>query len=159
MRYSDTSCSLRTSVYLGDVVIPMIPSILSNGICSLNENVERLTKSCIMEIDKNGCVVNYRIVDSVIKSQKKMTYEDLNKIYDGEKTKEVVYIIEGRSELGELIEDVTTAEYINKSTIYYDEGLLLTVKGNTASDYGGGIYDKRVNDSMLTGPLYLHFAL
>ena len=72
-----------TSVYLGDVVIPMLPSILSNGICSLNEGVERLTKSCIMEIDEKGNVVNYKVVDSIIKSKKKMTYEDLNEIFKG----------------------------------------------------------------------------
>jgi ribonuclease R len=72
-----------TSVYIGDVVIPMIPSILSNGICSLNEGVERLTKSCIMEINPQGKVVNYKITDSVIKSKKKMTYEELNELFSG----------------------------------------------------------------------------
>ena len=72
-----------TSVYLGDAVIPMIPSILSNGICSLNEGVERLTKSCIMEITPKGKVIKYDIQDSVIKSKKKMTYEEINEIFKG----------------------------------------------------------------------------
>ena len=73
-----------TSVYLDDCVIPMIPSILSNGICSLNEGVDRLTKSVVMEVNNKGTVVNYKIFDSVIKSKKKMTYEELNDMFRGE---------------------------------------------------------------------------
>ena len=71
----------KTSVYLGDLVIPMFPSIISNGICSLNEGVERLTRSTFIEYDTNGKIVNYYTCRSVIKSKKKMAYEDLTQYF------------------------------------------------------------------------------
>ena len=66
------------SVYLIDRVIPMLPRELSNGICSLNPNVDRLTLSVIMEINKNGSVVDHQIFESVINSSYRLVYDDIS---------------------------------------------------------------------------------
>lgn len=71
-----------TSAYLSDSVLPMLPHQLSNGICSLNEGEDRLTKTVEIIIDKEGNIISHKIYDSVINSKKKMTYEEVNQILE-----------------------------------------------------------------------------
>ncbi len=75
-----------TSVYFADRVIPMLPEALSNGACSLNPNEEKLAMSVAMEIDTDGKVLNYDISESVIKSDFRMTYNDVTAILEGDKS-------------------------------------------------------------------------
>lgn len=71
-----------TSVYLVDRVIPMLPRQLSNGICSLNANVDRLALSCIMDITEDGKVMDYHITETVINVNERMTYHDVSQILE-----------------------------------------------------------------------------
>lgn len=77
-----------TSVYLVDRVIPMLPHELSNGICSLNPQEERLAISCLMEIDSKAKIQNYEIFPSIIKSKKQMNYTSVNKIIENNESVE-----------------------------------------------------------------------
>lgn len=85
-----------TSVYLVDRVIPMLPHKLSNGICSLNQGVDRLALSCMMDINEKGDVVEHTICESVVRVTRRMSYTSVHKIVEEEDEKE-------RSEYKELI--------------------------------------------------------
>lgn len=90
-----------TSVYVVDRVVPMLPQLLSNGICSLNPHVVRLTLTCDMEINQEGEVENYQIYPSYIKSAERMTYENVNKLLNQDKQ-----VCNQYRRLGSLFEDM-----------------------------------------------------
>lgn len=82
----DKEAFLRgTSVYFPNMVLPMLPRKLSNGICSLNGNVERLTLSVFMDIDSEGNILSHKICESVIKSVKRLTYTEVYAVLKGDK--------------------------------------------------------------------------
>jgi len=97
-----------TSVYFPDYVLPMLPKVLSNGICSLNPNQDRLSMSVVMEFDKNANVIDYNICEGVIRSNHRMTYTEVTKIFDGDnetkkKYQDVVKMLEDMAELAKLL--------------------------------------------------------
>lgn len=99
------------SVYLVDRVIPMLPHILSNGMCSLNEGEDRLALSCLMEIDKNGVITDYEIVETVIRVDKRMSYTSVKKILEDhdeaecEKYADLVGMFELMGELSSILRE------------------------------------------------------
>lgn len=98
-----------TSVYLVDRVIPMLPHALSNGICSLNEDVDRLAVSCLMTIDAKGDIIDHTLCESVIHSNRRMTYTSVKKILadkdEAERAKyeELVPMFEQMEELAAIL--------------------------------------------------------
>ena len=107
-----------TSVYLVDRVIPMLPHELSNGICSLNPNVDRLAVSCVMEFDNKGKQINYEIFPSVIRSRKQMTYKNVNSILEDnvvpDDYKEFETSLRTMQELAKILQEMITRRgYIN----------------------------------------------
>ena len=81
--------SRATSVYYADQVVPMLPKALSNGICSLNENELRLAFSCLMRLDKEGNLTDYRFVKSIIRSRVKGVYSEINALLAGNADAEI----------------------------------------------------------------------
>lgn len=98
-----------TSVYLVDRVIPMLPHALSNGICSLNEGVDRLAVSCLMTINEKGEVLDHTLCESVIHSDRRMTYTSVKKILEDKdveeiaKYQELVPMFENMGELAAIL--------------------------------------------------------
>ena len=95
--------SRGNSIYLIDYVVPMLPVLLSNKLCSLNEGEDRLTLSCIMEIDKSGKVLEYKISESVIRSSARLVYDEVSDFLEkGKETAKVSAHAEMLKEMDEL---------------------------------------------------------
>lgn len=137
-KLDDEAYERGTSVYLADRVIPMLPHKLSNGICSLNPNVDRLAISCEMEIDNTGNVCTYDIFESVIKSRKQMTYKKVNKFLEEniveEGYEEFTDVLSMMAELADILrKNKNKRGYINfdineSKIIVNDDGEAIDVK-------------------------------
>lgn len=111
-----------TSVYLVDRVIPMLPHALSNGICSLNEGVDRLALSCLMHIDSTGKIVDYEIAETVIRVNKRMTYTSIKKILedkDEEEQKQYADLVPMFEMMGQ-VSSLLRANRVKRGAIDFD---------------------------------------
>ena len=130
----DNEAKMRgTSIYLADRVIPMLPKVLSNGICSLNPNVDRLTISVEIEIDKKGNNVKYEIFESVINSKHRLTYKEVNNFYDKKHDfdKELSAMLTDAYELSKIIRSFKEEEgYIDFEI--EEAKLVIDENGNTS---------------------------
>ena len=143
-----------TSVYLANTVIPMLPHQLSNGICSLNPNVDRLAISCVMEIDSTGEVVEYDIFESVINSKIQMTYKNVNSILEDNKVPEGYEQYEEKLRLMSELADILRQNKVRKGYIDFDldEAKIITDENGEAIDVvlrERGVGEKLIEDFMI----------
>ncbi len=144
-----------TSVYFPDRVLPMLPKEISNGVCSLNPNTEKLTLSCIMELDPAGKVVSHRLAETVIRTRYRMTYEDVNAMFDGDKALLEQYkdIWPMLSNMGALMEKLRSRRFKRGSMDFdlAEAKLVLDKKGHTVDVklYERGISNQMIEEFML----------
>ena len=150
----DSAFNRGTSSYLADTVIPMIPHQLSNGICSLNPEVERLTISCVMTINKNGKVIDYDIFPSVIKSRKQMTYKNVNKILEEDIVPEGYEAYVSNLKLMAELAKILRAEKVSRGYIDFglDEAKIIQDENGKAIDVvkrERGVGENLIEDFMI----------
>ncbi len=110
---NDDAYYKATSLYLSEFVNPMLPEKLSNGICSLNEGVNRLVLACIMDIDYSGNLVSYDIKEAIMKSAHRMTYDDVNLIFEHDEE-----LISKYSDIYPMLTDMLTLSKIIRKRRY-----------------------------------------
>lgn len=146
-----------TSIYYADKVVPMLPKELSNGICSLNPNVDRLAFSCLMTVSEQGKLLSYRFEKSVIRSRVKGVYSEVNKILDDtadddikEKYSRVIDRIPIMRELAEILEKnrinrgAPEIDTVEAKIITDEEGVCIDVKPRDR-----GIAERIIEEFML----------
>ena len=143
-----------TSSYLANTVIPMIPHQLSNGICSLNPDVVRLTISCVMEVDGNGNALNSEIFESYIKSRKQMTYKNVNKILEENTVPSGYEEFKDNLLLMKELADIVRKKKVSKGYIEFDdtEPVIVTDDDGRAIDIlkrERGAGEKLIEDFMI----------
>lgn len=144
-----------TSVYFADRVLPMLPESLSNGICSLNEGEDRLTLSCIMEFDSEGERINHRIVEGVICSKARMTYDSAEKIIDGDseecgKYGKIAEMLDVAAELARIL----NAKRMARGSVEFDIEESEIVMGE-----GGKVLDVKKRERLFSHKLIEEFML
>lgn len=143
-----------TSYYLADRVIPMLPHKLSNGICSLNPNVDRLAISCIMKIDKKGNIIDSEIKESIIKSRIQMTYKKVNSILENNVVPEGYQEYEETLRTMKELSDILRKNKIERGYIDFDidESKIIVDENGKAIDVvlrERGTGEKMIEDFMI----------
>ena len=124
------------STYVTDRVVPMLPHELSNGICSLNPHVVRLTNTCDMNVDKDGNITDYTVYPSVMRSTERMTYNNVNKILAGDQKVSAQY-----EHLGSLFFDLRDcADAIRKRRVRQGAIAFETTESEIKCDQNGHPY-------------------
>lgn len=140
-----------TSVYLTDRVVPMIPQRLSNGICSLNPHVPRLTLSCEMEIDPSGTIVSHEIFPSVIQTTERMTYAAVNGILEAddpeliERYEAIVPMFTLMKELHQILE----AKRIKRGAINFEDREAKILVNETGNPLGIELRERGVGERLI----------
>ena len=145
-----------TSVYLIDTVVPMLPQKLSNNLCSLNPQTDKLTLSCEMEIDTNGKVKDYDVFESVIRTTERMTYDNVTRILEGndeEINEKYRNLIPMFKEMEELF-DILNKRRMNRGAIDFDfteSVITLNEKGEpiTVEPFYRGVSNRIIEEFML----------
>lgn len=143
-----------TSIYYADRVIPMLPLELSNGLCSLNPGVNRLTITAEMVYDRFGNQLDFKVYESVIKSKYRMTYNNVNKIFDGDETlrKEYSELLDMLDAGYELSSILRKRREDNGSIDFKDDEAKLIIKNDKVYDIvlrERGIAEKMIEDFMI----------